>query len=454
MGRLPRCGLLVGVVLSAALGACGTGTEIAPIGPAGTVSVPARPIIVDPLPGAWVVNGAELETGDRLPDWMQELYLPPGSTPEAGPALAVGGFYQDDGRVACGPGRPTVIPWAGGREWPVPLHRIGNLVILATEVDTDQPGYVLGRDLTEEQVITAARAARFVAGESSEIRAEGLPEGFRRVATAPVAPGSVFGEVVRLMADDGSSLIEIGAYEGDAASELLTRFWNSAADDDLCRTEPFATATRRIDRTNVVVRGHSQALVEQVADRLRAVERTEFEAFRAKIDDQPASALAPCPNRDGNVYVEGVVENIRWVLAMPAAPGPGASSCETYVIDRRWAGGGGTGGGDGSGRLLGPGSYGVVLLGGSAEVGPDRVRSLAGGTVPATARRVVVSVESGGATEAVLVDGGRDPGRRYFGALLVFPNDGSLGWGRTTVMAYDAAGREVARANPYPLDPR
>jgi hypothetical protein len=400
-------------------------------------------VVLDELPEGWSVNHAELESDERL-GWRrpQTLYLGEGATPEAGPALVVGDFSQDDGAVSCGGGRATGLRWNSPASADLELHRRGDVVV-SGEMDTDQPGYVMGRELTDAQALAAARAARFAPPDAAMIGADGLPPNFRRIATAPVAPFSAFGEVIHLRPVDGRRLVRISAYEGDDATELLTRFWRVALPRDPC--EEGATARQRLGDTEILVTGNvDQALVDRIASGLRAADHAGFERFRARIDDQPASALVPCPNPGGSVYVEGVVDDTRWVLAMPSHPDALGASCHAFVVDREW-GGAGIGGGSPDGLLLGPGSHDIQVLGGVTDHGPDGAKHLSGGTVPSTAERVVITT-GGKSIDAVLVDGGDDPRRRYFGGLILSgPEPFSLD--PTTIVAYDAAGREVARYN-------
>lgn len=459
----------VGVALAIAVVAgCGAddGAEVEPIEGAGSISVPESPLVLDELPQGWSVFGAELQERSWLDGPMQTLYLPPGSTPEAGPALAIGHFGQEAGSVSCGFGRKLDYGWNGplpeGVDFGLGFHRAGNRAVVSGEMDTDQPGYVIGRDLTDEQVEAAARATAFPTLDTehpppAEIEPAGLPAGFRKVAVAPVVPFAVAGEVVDLRSADGGHWVRIGAYDGDDAGDLLTRFWHAVLPDDPCDHRGNPIARRQIGGTDAFVQSDSsQEFVDRIADRLRATDRDGFERFRRRVDDQPASTMSPCSNPSGSVYVEGTDGNLRWVLAMPADTTGFGMSCYTFFVDREWAGGG-SGGGSPDGFALGPGSHDIQVLGGVTDGGVLRdgefhgVKHLSGGTVPASAERVVITL-NGTSTDAVLVDGGTDPGRRYFGALLR-PEPDAQAWYRPTIVAYDARGREVARANPVPDQP-
>jgi hypothetical protein len=96
----PRLGIIVVAVFVAAVSACtGTPASSRPSAVEGTVTTPRRPIIVDPLPKGWSVH----EVQELLPDFAPHtLYLPAASTPEQGPALAVGEVFDDGGYALCG----------------------------------------------------------------------------------------------------------------------------------------------------------------------------------------------------------------------------------------------------------------------------------------------------------------------------------------------------------------
>ena len=73
--------VVLGVVIAAACSQDDGRAAVAPISGTGTVSAPARPVIVDPLPAGWSVESAEIRDYGSGP--MQSLYLAPGSTPRA-----------------------------------------------------------------------------------------------------------------------------------------------------------------------------------------------------------------------------------------------------------------------------------------------------------------------------------------------------------------------------------
>ncbi len=99
-------GIVIGTLVALATG-CGGSDGTTPVHAVGVVSVPRAPLIVQPLPKGWSVR--EVQRPGLLPDSMQTLYLPPGSTVDHGPALAVGSYGQDEGYTLCGNARRIAL---------------------------------------------------------------------------------------------------------------------------------------------------------------------------------------------------------------------------------------------------------------------------------------------------------------------------------------------------------
>jgi hypothetical protein len=447
-GRSRLGGALVLALAVVVAGCSDKSNTVEPIHAEGTVSAPARPIVVDPLPDGWSVES--VETRDFSPP-MQSLYLPPGSTPEHGPALAVGQFPQETGYTTCNRGRPSGVTLDGPEPAPARLTRLGALTTIQGEISTDTPGYVFGRDLTVEQVLAAALAAHYPGWDEAEppagISALGLPDGFRRVATAPVVPNSTHvGETIRLTNADGTNTVTIAAYVGDAAADLMTRFWSATVLHEPCGNTKVRTV-RNVDGTNVIVAaGAPQEIVDQVARGLRATDQKGFDAFRAKISDVPATALLDClhiePGPD--VILEGTQNEVRWLIGI-APVGDRGFTCEDFVIDGQRQGAS-VGSGLGP-SFAAPGTYNIDVLAGTSLIREGEALTTVAGTAPLSATRVVITTGSGSTTEAKLVAAG-DPAKQYFGAFLREAGALPPSW---TIVAYDAAGNEVGRHNPVPI---
>ncbi len=439
------------IVALVAVAAC-TGDDdrsVTPVRVAGTVSAPARPIIVDPLPDGWSVERAEVLDDGAGP--LQSLYLAPGSTPQHGPALAVGQFQQESGYTTCKRGRVAGLELDGPAPATARLTKSGPLITIQGEINTDTPGYIFGRDLTEKQVIAAARAAHYAgfdpAEPPAEIGAGGLPAGFRRVATAPVTPNAQrVGQVVRLTNADGTQRASIVAYDGDAAADLLTQFWSATVSKATCGYRNTAT-TRTIGGTNVLLGGHtSPEIIQRIAANLTATDQQGFERFRAKIGEVPAAALLDClgvaPGPD--VIIEGTADGARWMLGM-APVGDQGFTCSGVVIAGQYTelGAGGLGP-----AMAAAGSHGIeVVAGPSSLIRDGEVLTTVGGTVPSSTTRVVISTGTGVTTEATLATSGA-PAQHYFAGFLREPGSFPPS---PTIVAYDAGGAEVGRYEPPPV---
>ena len=439
-----RLGLALALLVVAGTTGCDGGTRgTQPIRGVGRVVSPRRPLVVAPLPAGWAVQ--EVRRPGRVPDAVQTLYLAPGSTPEHGPALAIGSFGQDQGFTLCGRGRSSSIRLDGPEPSPTVVQHRGSLRNIEGEISTDTPGYVFARDLSERQLLAAARAAHFAGRTRVEIPARGLPDGFRRVASAPVIPNGTFGDRITLTTGDGRHFVSIGAYDGDAAADLLTRFWNATATKAPCGGRDDGKLGRAVAGTDVYLSGNPPQVVDEVADHLVATDPAGLQAFRAKVDALPAAALVHGCLTDLSraVIIGGTVGRVRWVVGMDRSTRT-PTSCTAFTVDGHpepGAVGGGTP------AVAGPGSHEVDVLGGGSAGLPTGTVTVVAGSVPRPTRRVVVSDATGAQTEATLATVRFDPAHQYFGGVLS-PSSISNASLSITVVAYDAAGHEIGRFNP------
>jgi hypothetical protein len=424
---------------------------VEPIAAIGTISAPARPVIVDPLPKGWSVESAESWSAadqsvpaSSLAGSMQTLYLPPGSTPESGPALVVGQYGEDNGSTLCGENRQTSSRLRGSEMPGGLVRRSGSLINVSGQANADEESYVLGRGVSDDDFFAAARAARFPNDAEAEIPALGLPDGFRKVATARVIPNaSNQGETIRLVNADADAYAEIVAYRGDAAADLLTQFWNATVVNQTCRDQ--ARTGLSIGSTSVTVEGSTRDVVDQISKRLTATDAAGYAAFRARTADVPAQSRLTCLTFDPgpDVIIEGTADGARWMVGI-APVGDRGLTCSGVVIDGQYTDLGASGLGP---AFAAPGSQGVEVLAGSSLIRDGEVLTTIGGTVPQTARRVVISTEAGVTTQATLTTTG-DPPKQYFASFFRHPGGFPT---QTTVVAYDAAGKEVGRYVPPPV---
>jgi hypothetical protein len=359
------------------------------------------------------------------------LYLAPGSTPEKGPAIVAGDVDELESGTLCLDAGPDSTPI---------VRRRGDLVRTEPlESVPDTSGFLFGRGVTDEQILTARAGSRLAEHDRIVIGRDSLPRGFVEVAAAWIDPDQMMGEVVTLLDPVGRE-VRIGAFDGDQAAQYLSRFWD-ATGVGTCAEDVSSRVTRSVGDTHVTVEGDvPRAVVRDIANRLRATDRRTFDAFREQVARQPARALVtPCWQLpEDAVIVENVDDPYRWVIAMPRRTGPAAYGCvgysangeraypQTFVADPTAA-------------VPQAGAYGFEILGGI-----NSGLQLIGGTAPPETQRVVVVRGPGNTREGVLSDA-RDPsGRRFFGAYLPPPPPASP-FTRAVVTAYDGAGREVGR---------
>jgi hypothetical protein len=413
--------------------------EPAPASTSGTVRAPAQPVIVRPLPAGWSVKDAQ--RAEEGPVYQQSLYLAPGSSADRGPALAVGQHDQDMGSGLCT--SPVGIPVFNGPTHTV-VRRTGDLIEIGWEIDTDQPGYVLGRGLTEAQVVAAARAAN-ITRTSATIGADGLPPKFRRVATAPVVPNALLGERITLVRDDGEHSVWIGAYDTSGAAKTLARFWRATVNDRNCRWQYVRRTAVDVGDTTVYVEGGtSRRIVREVASNLVKTDEKGWAAFRKQRDVLPARGLLNgCAASRRGVILEGTERDLRWVVAMDTSDG--VDTCTVIAQDGQPVGGSSMGSGTGS--LAGPGTSGITVLANGVSMTGAGSLQVVGGTVPAATTKVVIRDGTGASTAAQLLTIGDQEQDQYFAGLLRATSSSPAAL-QVTVIAYGPGNEELGRFNP------
>jgi hypothetical protein len=443
VGRRSRIWILVSVVVAlVGLGACGSdgGQALAPIPGEGIVAPPRRPVIVDPLPNGWSVrevkDGQALPTG--APTGLQTLYLGPGSTLEHGPALAIASLGTEFGEGLCSRDPQDSDVRFDPKSAYGFRYEEGNLISFEGErfAGSEEWGFVLGRDLDEATVRRAAKGAEFTTDAPARIASRALPPGFEQHARAPVVPNAAFGEVIELSGPDDTWL-QVGAFDGDEASNALARFWGATISDTTC-DDGYSRATAGVDETNVLLRGTApKSVVQQVIAALRPTDAEGLDAFARSVASAPASSfISGCVGADP--VIDGTRDRVRWIIGIQRRPDGGGMTCTAFVVDGHPEGSiaSSTATGDAA-----PSSNGVQVLAngaGGLSVGSGQIVA---GTVPSSARRVVIT-DGHDTTEATLVTA---QGLHWFGGMLLSPTNAAPGIASLTVTAYDAAGTEIGR---------
>ena len=264
----------------------GTNVQHQPPPSRGTVVAPRDPIIVQRLPTGWSLTQAELPT--RGPAyWNQTLYLAPGATPERGRALAVGQFDQLNGGLLCGKAEQLRIDpgfsLSGGR-----LRRSGSLIEISGEPHEDTPAYVLGRGLTRDELVRAARSVRFPNTDPPvvTIPKRALPDELREAVVAPVIPNGIPGgtETIGMVRDGTHEIIFIGAYDGNRGADPLTRFWKATVTNLGCGGQFPRATLRQVGGTSVLILARtSKPVIEEVASNLAVTDQDGWATFRAGV---------------------------------------------------------------------------------------------------------------------------------------------------------------------------
>jgi hypothetical protein len=432
-------GLLVALL---GLAACGSddGRSVAPIRGDGTIAMPRRPVVVDPLPAGWSVR--EVKRSPQLPTAMQTVYLGPDSTLEHGTAIAIAALGVEFGEGLCSRDpQDSEVRFDPKSAYTAFRFEDGNLISFEGERDADSEasGMVLGRDLDEPTLRRVAQAADF-ATDTPRIPEGALPDGFEQYVRAPVMPNAAFGQVIELTGPGGGGdgWLEVGAYDGDAASHAVARFWGDTVVRAKC-DDNYSRAFATVDGTNVLLRGTApKPVMDQIAANLRSTDAAGLAAFSGSVADAPpTSFLSGCQNADP--VIDGTRDGVRWIVGVDRRSGSSQLFCTAYVVDGHPEGVVTSSGG------AAPASGGVNLLvngGATLSVGGAQI---VGGTVPRSTRRVVIT-DGHDTTDAVLVDVDPAPAPRWFAGMLHSSSSVAPGISSLTVIAYDAAGTEIGRS--------
>jgi hypothetical protein len=407
------------------------------------VTTPPQPIIVDPLQEGWSVQDARL--GERRPVRpTHTLYLAPDSTPEEGPAIAVGHVHDDGGYALCryGPG----VSMSGHPDDFRTTWRTGDRVEVAAPVAEglyDSRGYVLGRDVSDRQILAAQAGARPGRDQRLTISPDKLPADFVEVARTSVPPNSLVGEVVTLVSTDGD-VVRFGAYDADRAARFFSRFWEATVSDQRCADDSSSQVFRTLGTTRVTVEGDvPRATVRAIARRLRRTDLAGFASFQVVERPVRRDLVRACEHQADHEALGATEGPVEWAISLPTRNEDGAVFCAGYEADGRAYPGSET---QIAETDAGTGSHDVEIFGGidTAAVGADL--KIVGGTVPAETARVLVEHGAGSGREGMVSQTLTDEGRRLF-AIVIPPLAPGSPHARVTLAAYDPYSREVGRYN-------
>ena len=391
-------------------------------------------------------------TSDRYLPPSHSLYGEPGlSDPLAGRLLAVGSAYEDsvpmvptaktsgfravdlDGRTAA-LGRDRVWTWV---TWDLP------------DCTDECQGYTVGRNLSEEEVLVAARGASADRTQPA-IATAALPDGMTLLLTGGVdLDGFAMrsAQVVSWTSGGGGLIFRVAP---DEKLALLVRFWIDGRPTRIRGETGSAGSVAKVGYGGAATTGRAwseegrtlvvlgNGLTDREIDRfiagLRAARAGEWEEVRSRVLDISSEAVMErCYDRGEPFVAVGRREGrYRWAVGFRAGRLNESSFC--YILltpDDRSLGSAGD-----PRPIPGKLSVGTTGLGGAR----DPVGLFVTGVAPPGTARVQAIHADGRTIDAELADQGPAPGERWFAAFL----QGDIRI-KPTIVALDDAGVELDR---------
>lgn len=308
-------------------------------------------------------------------------------------------------------------------------------------------GYAAGRNLSEAEVVDAARAAT-VTGSTPTVSPTAVPAGLTLLLTARLDLRGF--DAPRAQA---VTLLWEGAIVGfnvvpDAGLALLLRFWVDGGPAEVRDRPGSAGEVARVGYGgDLVARAWSEGGRSLIvaSDRmsfddfdrflagLRVAGAGEWEALRSRVLDTSSAALVDqCRGAGGSFTAVGRQEGrYRWAVGFGADPRN--LLCEVMLTpDRSSLGFGGI-------PAAAPRAISVTTRAIAGVTAPAGL--FVAGVAPAGTARVRLDVADGRQLDAELTPGGPAPGGRYYAGFV----EGTVR-ARPTVVALNGAGAEIARA--------
>jgi hypothetical protein len=424
--RMRRAALLAGLLLFVATSPVAAGA----VGQPGPVP-PSRMLVPAGLPAEWFVYGATAPPAAPDFDGGFAFYT---SAAGAGRALAVGLIGGEDGFDALRDPTPEEVPRLTGGTGT--LRRNGRWVWVTWPGDgEDVVNLVAARNLTDAEVVAAARAAAVPNGGTPSIPARALPLGMKKLVTAPVFPyGPHPTEHITLVNATGKRHVELLAYTASRRVRELQEFW--ARQSGLLQPAgPRSPLSVLGPQRDVVVLARGDAPARELARLAASMAQTDesgWQTFRARVALLPLAAMLPNAAPPGTVVIDGSSGSTRWVVEFGSAGGL-PESFDTIVTPD------GTNGGGGSFGVPPEGGPDVLAAGGSSANGGR----LMAGVIPAAAARAQFEPDGSPSVDVVLGPIGPDDAHRYFAAWV----DGVIGY--VPLVVYDRDGNVIARQQQF-----
>ncbi len=333
------------------------------------------------------------------------------------------------------------------------VHDGNTTWVALPEFDNDYVAFVIGRGLSDEQMVEAAEAAD-VSTDTATVAPAGIPAGLEPLLVSSPRDGPYLGVGERLRLGTDSATIFVSAVKADPRLAALWGFWADDPGGTLVRGQPGSVgqmdgiglgqgARGRVWAENgvvlsVIAYGGSDELIDQVVESLRIGTAAELEAMRlASITREPKPHEVGCP--PGALIVSAIVDDYRWAFGVgvdPDYPDEGAQSCSALItVDPSDGAGSGSFALAPLGQLSGMTSF--------ADGPPDHpAGTTVGGVAPPGTDRVTILGPDGVSVDAVLSVNGPRPGERLFGQF--FPGSSAGVDGPYAITAFDAAGTVLA----------
>jgi hypothetical protein len=443
-GRVRTVAVLLAVVVVAQLAAVVARRRDS--GPPASVAIPAgaERVVSNLMLTEGRVLGASV-TPDAFRPPAHALYGETGSAdPLAGRMLAVGSAFSDG---------PPVLPTSE-----TPLFRLGDLAGLSVAVGHDRAwtwvtwrlpncpamcqGYVAGRNLSEPEVLAAARGAN---AEVNAPAAGTVPGGMTLLSTTRldlrdfgaagsqivswlwkgdplvlrVAPGPDLATLFRFWVDGGP--VEVRGRRGSDGElarvgfggDLAVRAWAEGG-----RSVFLATTRMLVDD------------VDEFVASLRGAGAGDWEALRTRVLDVSTASLVDRCSTSGEPFTAvGRSEGrYRWAVGFRAGGAHQVAHCSVLLTPDRSAPAGG------ASQRPPPRGLSVATTGVTDPAGLFVL-----GVAPAGSARVRLDLADGRQVDAELAATGPAPGERYYAGFV----EGTAR--RPTVVALNGAGAEIAR---------
>jgi hypothetical protein len=301
----------------------------------------------------------------------------------------------------------------------------------------------MGRDVSNEEVAEAAKAASF-AGKTPSIPATALPSGVKPLVTAPIALASLGSPGAQSITYNPTEARRLWLTAVDGGMPLFELYRFFVADD--ASTPPFADwwgaiGSIRIEGTTVIAAraaGISRAELDRFVDAAHRDQGGEWARLRTATADRPPEALLPGVGGPYVAVLSGRFASGQWVVGIqPSGRGYHIVFASSGPDDRDHGGGAGGSYDPGSGDRL------IVWPGFTISGRTNFAGTMYTGVAPAAAASVTVTYGGREVAAALSPEGALSTGGRFWAAFIEHRDPRPLG---AVVIARDLNESEIGRA--------